>query len=43
MMKIVKVVILLTTGFFVLGFAVALQPFMQEGFWPNSPAYSHFF
>jgi len=32
MMKIVKVVILLATGFFVLGFAVALRPLMQEGF-----------
>src|SRR5450756_1651172 len=32
MMKIAKVVILLATGFFVLGFAVALRPLMQEGF-----------
>lgn len=35
MVKIVKVIILLATGFFLLGFAVALRPLMQEGFWPG--------
>ena len=35
MMKTIKVTILLATGFFVLGFAVALRPLMQGGFWPE--------
>lgn len=32
-MKTVKVAILLATGFFVLGLAVALQPLMLESLW----------
>lgn len=33
--KSAKVIALLATGFFLLGFAVALWPLMYEGFWPG--------
>jgi hypothetical protein len=35
MMKTIKVAILLATGLFVLGLAVALRPLMQGGIWPG--------